>query len=136
MDGEGARKMGGRWNPPGIPVAYLTESRALAALEILVHTGKAAVNLRWVVTAVDIPLVMIETVLPRDLPSGWDDVVSPSVARKFGVDWVQRGEKAAILLPSVIIPEERVLMINVSHPNFLKFVFSTPKPFLFDHRLA
>jgi RES domain-containing protein len=136
MDGEGARKMGGRWNPPGIPVAYLTESRALAALEILVHTGRAAVNLRWVVIAADVPLKMIETVLPQDLPTGWDDVVSPSVARKFGADWVQRGEKAAILLPSVIIPEERVLMINVRHPDFLKFVFSTPKPFLFDHRLA
>lgn len=136
MDGEGARKMGGRWNPPGIPVAYLTESRALAALEILVHTGRAAVNLRWVIIAADVPLKMIETVLPRDLPAGWDDVDSPSVARKFGADWVQRGEKAAILLPSVIIPEERVLMINVRHPDFRKFLFSAPKRFLFDLRLA
>ena len=136
MDGEGARKMGARWNPPGIPVAYLTESRALAALEILVHTGRAAANLRWVVIAADVPSTMIETVLPEDLPTGWDDMVSPSAARKFGADWVHRGKKAAILLPSVIIPEERVLMLNVRHPDFRKLVFSAPKPFLFDQRLS
>jgi RES domain-containing protein len=136
MDGEGARKMGGRWNPPGIPVAYLTESRALAALEILVHTGRAAVNLRWAVIAAEVPAKMIEAVLPENLPVGWDDVVSPSAARKFGADWVRRGDRAGILLPSVIVPEERVLMLNVRHPDFRKLVFSAPKPFLFDQRLG
>ncbi len=136
MDGEGARKMGGRWNPPGIPVAYLTDSRALAALEILVHTGRAAVNLRWVVIEAEVPAKIIESVLPEDLPAGWDDVVAPSVARKFGADWVQRGESAAILLPSVIVPEERILMLNVRHPDFRKIVFTAPKPFFFDQRLS
>jgi RES domain-containing protein len=136
MDGEGARKMGGRWNTPGIPVAYLTESRALAALEILVHTGRAAVNLRWVVIEAEVPARMIESVLPEDLPVGWDDVVSPSAARKFGADWVRRGDRAGILLPSVIVAEERTLMLNVNHQDFRKIVFSAPKPFRFDQRLG
>ncbi len=136
MDGEGARKMGGRWNPPGIPVAYLTDSRALAALEILVHTGRAAVNLSWVVIEAEVPAKMIESVLPADLPTASDDVLSPSVARKFGADWVHRGEKAAILLPSVIVSAERILMLNVKHPDFRKIVFSAPRPFLFDQRLG
>lgn len=136
MDGEGSRKMGGRWNPPGIPVAYLTESRALAALEILVHTGRAAVNLRWVVIEAEVPARMIESASPEDLPVGWDDVVSPSAARKFGADWVRRGDSAAILLPSVIVPEERTLLLNVKHPDFQKIVFSAPRPFVFDRRLS
>lgn len=136
MDGEGARKMGGRWNPPGIPVAYMTESRALAALEILVHTGRAAVNLRWVVIEAEVPARMIESVLPEDLPEGWDDVVSPSAARKLGADWVRRGDSAGILLPSVLVPEERTLMLNIKHPDFGKIVFSAPKPFRFDQRLG
>lgn len=136
MDGEGARKMGGRWNPPGIPVAYMTESRALAALEILVHTGRAAAHLSWVVIEAVVPAKMIEVVSLSALPKGWDDIASPSVSRKFGADWVQRGESAAILLPSAIVPEERVLMLNVRHPDFPKLVFSAPKPFLFDDRFG
>jgi RES domain-containing protein len=58
------------------------------------------------------------------------------VSRKFGAEWVQRGERAAILLPSVIVPEERILMLNVRHPDFRKIVFSAPKSFLFDQRLG
>jgi RES domain-containing protein len=136
MDGEGARKMGGRWNPPGIPVAYLSESRALAALEILVHTGRAAAHLPWVVIEAEVPVGMIEAVSLGALPEGWDDIASPSVSRKFGAEWVQRGKTAAILLPSAFVPEERILMLNVRHPDFRKLVFSAPKPFLFDHRLG
>lgn len=136
MDGEGARKMGGRWNPPGIPVTYLTESRALAALEILVHTGRAAVHLPWVVIEVEVPSIMIEVISLSGLPAGWDDMLSPTVSRKYGDDWVIRGESAAILLPSVIVPEERILMLNVRHPDFRRIVFSAPKPFLFDQRLG
>ena len=37
FDGDGARRYGGRWNPPGYPVVYTSGSLALAALEILVH---------------------------------------------------------------------------------------------------
>lgn len=136
MDGEGARKMGGRWNPQGIPVAYLTESRALAALEILVHTGRAAVHLSWVVIEAEIPAKLIDDDALNNLPAGWDDVASPSVSRKFGAEWVRRGENAAILLPSVIVPNERIIMLNVRHPDFRKFVFSAPKPFRFDGRLG
>lgn len=136
MDGEGARKFGGRWNPPGIPVAYLTDSRALAALEILVHTGRAGVHLRWVVIEAEIPAKLTDSVSPNQLPAGWDDVASPSVSRMFGAEWVRRGESAAILLPSLIVPGERVVMLNARHPDFRKIVFSGPKPFGFDQRLG
>ncbi|HEV2122738.1 MAG TPA: RES domain-containing protein, partial [Chloroflexota bacterium] len=37
LSGEGARRVGGRWNHRGVPLVYLAESIALATLEILVH---------------------------------------------------------------------------------------------------
>ncbi len=39
FDGEGARLFGGRWNSPGVPAVYASESRALALLEVLVGLG-------------------------------------------------------------------------------------------------
>ena len=59
LDGEGAAKMGGRWNSQGVAVAYLTESRALAALEILVHFGRDVALASWSVIETDIPDEMI-----------------------------------------------------------------------------
>ncbi|QTN31705.1 RES domain-containing protein [Akkermansiaceae bacterium] len=134
MDGEAARKMGGRWNPQGVPAAYLTESRALAALEILVHAGWDAVRLPWVVITVDVPGEITDSATPRNLPAGWDDLESPSPSRNFGAGWLERSASAAILLPSAIIPEERILMVNVRHPDFVKIKISQPQPFHFDRR--
>ena len=37
LTGEGARRLGGRWNSQGRPVVYLAEHPALAALELRVH---------------------------------------------------------------------------------------------------
>ena len=36
-DGEGAYRVGGRWNSKGTRVLYMSENRSLAVLEILVH---------------------------------------------------------------------------------------------------
>lgn len=136
LDGEGARKMGGRWNPQGIPVAYLTESRSLAALEIMVHFGRDVARASWAAIEVEVPDEMIDSASLRKLPNGWDDRLSTSVSQAFGARWVQAGKSLALLLPSAVIPEERIMMINVRHPDFRKVKASEPRPFLFDSRLG
>jgi RES domain-containing protein len=136
LDGEGARKMGGRWNPQGVPVAYLTESRALAALEILVHFGRDVARASWSVIEVEVPEQMIDADSLKKLPSGWDDPALLSVSQTFGANWIARNGSSAILLPSAIIPEEHILMMNVRHPDFGKVKVSEPRPFLFDRRLG
>ena len=37
-DGEGARRVGGRWNSRGVRVLYMSENRSLAVLEFSVAT--------------------------------------------------------------------------------------------------
>jgi RES domain-containing protein len=136
MDGEGARKMGERWNGQGVPVTYLTESRSLAALEIMVHFGRDVGRASWSVIQVEVPDEMIDSVSLRKLPEGWDDRASTSVSQKFGQRWVQSGKSLAILLASAVIPEERILMTNVRHPDLPKLRISRPHPVFFDQRLG
>ncbi len=136
MDGEGARINGGRWNPPGVAVVYLAASRALAALETLVHTGRDAVLWDWRVICVTVPDELIDKPEVAKLPTGWNAQPSSAVARKFGAAWVGGGTNPAILLPSAVIPAENALVLNVSHPGVSKIEISPPEPFLFDGRLG
>ncbi len=55
LTGEGARRYGGRFNPPGIPAVYTSQSIALAVLEILVHVDKSEVPTDYVVMAIRFP---------------------------------------------------------------------------------
>jgi hypothetical protein len=52
LSGEGARLYGGRFNPPGIPAVYSSQSIALALLEVLVHIDKSEMPTDYIVVAV------------------------------------------------------------------------------------
>ena len=41
FSGSGARRFGGRWNSPGVPMVYASSSLALAAIELFVHLEPA-----------------------------------------------------------------------------------------------
>jgi RES domain-containing protein len=55
LTGEGARLYGGRFNPPGIPAVYTSQSIALAVLEILVHIDKSELPADYVVMGIQFP---------------------------------------------------------------------------------
>jgi RES domain-containing protein len=120
MDGEGARLYGGRWNPTGLSAVYLAESRALAALEILVHAPREALRLEWRIIKV---------------PDDWREQPTSIGAQRYGGDWLRRGEGVALRLPSVIIPQESSLLLNPGHINARELKISRPEVFSFDPRL-
>ena len=55
FSGEGARLFGGRWNPPGFPVIYASQSRALAVLETLVHLALEARTMSFLLYEITLP---------------------------------------------------------------------------------
>jgi RES domain-containing protein len=134
MNGEGARLWGGRWNSPGISAVYLAESRSLAALEILVHAPREALLLDWSLIEVRVPDDSIQTIPTKNLPSDWRDLPSSPNARNFGDSWLRQPEKLAFKLPSTIIPQERILLLNPTHPDAAKLKISSPQAFCFDKR--
>ena len=55
LDGEGARRVGGRWNSAGLAVVYMAQSVALAVLENLVHLSREDFPSNYVSVAATIP---------------------------------------------------------------------------------
>jgi len=134
MNGEGARGNGGRWNPPGMPAVYLAESRALAALEILVHAPREAIPLEWRIIEVVVPDELIQAVKHGDLPADWRALPSSPGARRFGGAWLHQRKAVALKLPSVVVPEEHTLLVNPLHPDAAGLRVWEPMEFRFDRR--
>ena len=124
--GKGAALHGGRWNPPGVEAIYTAQSRSLAALEILVHY--AVLPRDFVLTPIRIPE---DRVVIARLQTHWQ--FSEAQARDLGLEWFAR--TAALGVYSVIIPEERIYILNPAHPEFKHIEFLDSEPFQFDPRL-
>lgn len=133
MSGEGARIAGGRWNPPGLPVVYLAGSRSLAALEIVVHAPREVLSLEWRIFEVEVPDDMIE--MARRLPKDWQSLPSSPTARRFGEAWLREARSLALKVPSAIVPEESVILLNPRHPRVDRVRVSKPEGFRFDPRI-
>ena len=133
--GEGARAYGGRWNHPGIPMVYAAHTRALAALESLAHFGGAERRLAFVTFEIEIPDRLAIHVEPAALPRGWrNEEPSPST-QGLGSEWQQSGRSVALVVPSVLVPQEFCVLLNPEHPDTDKILVSYPEPFAFDARL-
>jgi len=134
-NGEGARLYGGRWNPVGLPAVYLAGSRALAALEVVVHAPRQVLRMEWSLFEVEIPDEWIESSAHLKLPADWQHRPDSLGAQALGGEWLKRGKGVALQLPSVIIPEEAVILVNPMHPDAPKLGWSDGRVFRFDERL-
>ena len=133
LSGEGARRCGGRWNPPGSAVVYASESRALAVLETFVHLTMEART---------IPFLLFEITLPRRARiqryGGRHSPRQPlsfTASQDAGRAWVDAGATLAFAVPSVLVPQESNYVLNVRHGQFARLDLALPEPFSFDERL-
>ena len=135
FNGEGARRYGGRWNTPGIPMVYAAQSRALAAMETLIHTAGADRRLAYVMYEIEIPERLLQTIAPKDLPPDWRNLTPPLSVQAIGSAWQQSQQSAALLVPSVLVGEECCVLLNPLHPDTAHISINYPVPFEFDSRL-
>lgn len=131
LSGEGARRFGGRWNPPGKAVVYAAESRALAVLETFVHLALEARALRFVLITLELPArLRFERHAggarpPRTL----------AASQEVGDAWLEGGAHLALVVPSVLVPQETNYVLNVAHAQFAGVRVANSEPFSFDERL-
>lgn len=134
FSGKGAFDFGGRWNSRGVSVVYTSSTKALAALELLVHLNPP-VQFKYVAFQLTIEDSFIEVFPERSLPKDWQLEPPPPSAQQIGDLWVKEARSAVLAIPSVIIPSEKNYLLNPLHPAFAKVSIGTPEAFTFDPRL-
>jgi RES domain-containing protein len=134
FSGEGARAYGGRWNYPGIPMVYAAHTRALAALESLVHYGGAERRIAFVTFEIEIPDRLALHVEAGALPRDWRSSEPRASTQQVGSEWQRSGRSAALVVPSVLVPQESCVLLNPEHADIDRIMVSFPEPFQFDGR--
>lgn len=137
FSGRGAQFFGGRWNNPGLPLIYTAESQSLAALEMLVHLESGRLLLdQYIVAKVEIEESLVAEIDLSLLPRNWRADPPPARTRAMGDAWIRGGISAVLKVPSAILPDERLFLLNPRQPDFPRIVLGTFFPFRFDPRLA
>ena len=120
LSGTGAKLTGGRWNEKDVPALYAAESRALAGLETLVHLNAGGLPLNRYLVEIFIPDDLWAAREEHDaaaLPVGWDARPPSRTSIAFGSAWLRARRSAVLVVPSVIVPEERNFVVNPAHPG-------------------
>jgi RES domain-containing protein len=126
----------GRWHRRGVRVVYASESRALAALEQLVHLHRTHLPDDFVCFTVEIPdELAIREVSMGTLPAEWRRHPSPPELQEIGSSWISKGDSACLKVPSAVVPGESNVLLNPRHADFPKLAIGPAEPFAFDERL-
>jgi len=126
LRGDGARLYGGRWNSPGQPLVYAAETAALAVLEIRVHLDLPPELLPddYVLVTIDVGDLAVE-----------DVAFLPADQRAFGGTWIREQRTPLLRVPSVIVPENKNVLLNPGHPAARGARIVEKRRFEFDRRL-
>jgi RES domain-containing protein len=136
FDGEGAWQYGGRWNLEGHRAVYTAENISLCALEILVHLDPEDMPSDYYCFEVKIPTgLLVERIDASTLTKNWRSYPPPAELQRIGTNWLVKKTSAVLSVPSAVIPEERVFVLNPEHKEFGKIHIIGPKPFVLDPRL-
>jgi RES domain-containing protein len=131
--GEGARRAGGRWNSPGVPVAYCSETVALATLELLANIPRRFRLPEYVLVSCRFDESLVRQIGP--LPDDWAGYPAPPEVQAIGNSWLLSGASAVLKVPSAIIQSEFNYVLNPEHPDFRSIDIGQPMPFRVDYRL-
>jgi RES domain-containing protein len=132
--GEGAFRMGGRWNSRGVAVIYASSSKSLAALETLVHLNPP-MPFRYLAFPIQFETALVERLSHKLLPADWRAEPPSGASKSIGDAWARERRSVLLELPSVIISGESNYLLNPAHPDFRKVHVGPAELFAFDPRL-
>lgn len=135
LSGIGASFYGGRWNSPGRPVIYTASNLALAFVEIIPGLRKGVFPKGFVSLNIHIEnSVSKKEINLSDFPHEEGEKKVNSWFTEEGDKWIDEKKELLLIVPSVIIPEEKNILINPHHPELLSVKIKEIKPFTVDPR--
>src|SRR5690606_34714649 len=69
------------------------------------------------------------------LPEGWSAGPADTPSMKFGTCWLQSRSHLGLIVPSAVLPLERNLVINPSHPRLADVRVRELYDFMYDDRM-
>lgn len=132
LSGGGAAKNPGRWNDAGQPVLYPATTIAIAVLETAAHVDDSGLPLNRFLVRLDVPAGVWRKrreLDPAALPPTWSAIPAGATSARIGSDWIKSLDSAILLVPSVIVPEERAALINPAHVDAAKITATVIRPF-------
>ena len=135
LGGEGGLHYPGRWHDRGYRILYTSTSIALAAIEFAVHSSTRPPDTMLVQIELDdgVDLVHIVDMIGGPLPGNWAS--DQGHTRPLGTAWLLGRKSVALVVPSVVIPLERNILLNPEHADCGPVAMIDCKPFFFDPRL-
>jgi RES domain-containing protein len=120
LSGGGAAVSPGRWNDEDEPVVYCAPTISMAVLETAAHIDDAALPLNKYLVEIDVPdgvWLRRQEVNIASLPVTWAAIPAGRASVAFGSNWLTSLRSPLLLVPSAIVPEEPIAMINPAHAD-------------------
>lgn len=135
LSGAGAALHPGRWNDEGEPVIYCAPTAAIAVLETAAHIDATGLPLNRFLVAIDVPEAVWERreiLGVQDLSPLWSAIPAGRASVAIGSAFLRAQQSPILLVPSVVVPEEAVALINPIHPLCAGLKAEVIRPFEFN----
>lgn len=135
LSGGGAARNPGRWNEAGQAVLYTAPTIALAVLETASHIDDGGLPLNRYLVRIEVPARTWTARREFDaaaLPPTWNAIPAGATSVQLGSQWIKSMASAILLVPSVIVPEERAALLNPAHQDASKIKASVVRPFEYN----
>lgn len=136
LSGKGAKLFGGRWNPIGVSALYCSETRALAVLELLVHTRNEILPKNLRIITIEIPTKFKSKIIQiENLPNDWNSLQTIEATQKIGKNYFNSNNCLGIKVPSAVIEMEMNIVLNPNFKNYHLLEIESIDKFILDKRL-
>lgn len=137
LQGKGGLKASGRWHNRGIPIVYLSESPALAMLEVLVHFELDLSEIPASYQLLEVGYNQrtgMSHLHKNSLPDGWQDDLE--LTRAIGDEWLISSNSLLLRVPSAVVPHSYNYLFNPRHTAAGDAEIINAKKHPFDTRLV
>jgi RES domain-containing protein len=101
-------------------MVYVASTRALAALEELVHLDRSTLLSSFVLIPCEFDERLVTDLDLTLLPDEWRRDPPSSELAAIGDAWIRNAGSAVLAVPGAIIEEEKDFLLNPAHPDFLE----------------